>query len=128
MRGHPVDQLYSEAVLRYVILATIILYCSCLVHPGHGHGTNNAFNLQEHLWTAFKTMKWLGPCFQEICFNADSAFDTKVAGKVRFNRMVILNLAENIRNRQQPKRGRADARPTDPPAPMATVPPAPGRW
>jgi transposase len=67
---------------------------------------NDAFNLKEHLQTAFKSIKQLGLDFRGAYFNADSAFDTKAARKVCFNHGVIPNIAENKRNRKYPKRGR----------------------
>jgi hypothetical protein len=39
-------------------------------------------------------------------FNADKAFDSKVARKTCFNHSVILNMVENRRNRNSVKRGR----------------------
>ena len=67
---------------------------------------NDAFNLKLHLQTAFKFMKRLGLHFQGAFFNADRAFDTRAARKVCFNHGVVPNIAENKRNRKQPKRGR----------------------
>ena len=67
---------------------------------------NDAFNLKEHLQTAFKWMKRLGLGIRGAYFNADSAFDTKSARKVCFNHGLIPNIAENKRNRKYPKRGR----------------------
>ena len=67
---------------------------------------NDAFNLKPHLQAAFTFMRRLGLRFQGAFFNADSAFDTKAARKVCFNRHVIPNIAENTRNRKTPKRGR----------------------
>jgi transposase len=70
---------------------------------GHHH---DAYELKPHLQTAFKAMKRLGLAFAGAFFNADSAFDTKAARKVCFNHGVILNMAQNKRNRQATKRGR----------------------
>jgi len=67
---------------------------------------NDAFELKEHLQSAFKAMKRLGLDFLGAFFNADSAFDTKAARKVCFNHGVIPNIAENKRNRKYTKRGR----------------------
>jgi transposase len=67
---------------------------------------NDAFNLKDHLQTAFKTMKHWGLVIAGAFFNADSAFDTKQARKVCFNHQVVPNMAENKRNRQSVKRGR----------------------
>jgi transposase len=67
---------------------------------------NDAFNLKTHLQTAFQNVKGLGLVIAGALFNADSAFDTKQARKVCFNHKVIPNMAENKRNRKQPKKGR----------------------
>jgi len=67
---------------------------------------NDAFNLTDHLRSAFKTMKRWGLCFKGAIFNADSAFDTRDARKVCFNYQVVPNIYENKRNRKSPKRGR----------------------
>jgi transposase len=67
---------------------------------------HDAFDLKHNLATAFKTMKRLGLVLQGAFFNADSAFDTKAARKTCFNHGLIPNIAENKRNRKQPKRGR----------------------
>ena len=66
---------------------------------------NDAFNLKEHLQTAFKQMKQIGLEITGAYFNADSAFDTKDARKTCFNHGLIPNIAENKRNRKKPKRG-----------------------
>ena len=80
----------------------LIIACTGPIAGNH----NDAFNLKAHLQMAFKAMKRLGLDFQGAYFNADSAFDTKVARKVCFNHGVIPNMAENKRNRKRPKRGR----------------------
>jgi transposase len=67
---------------------------------------NDAFNLKDHLRTAFKTMKRWGLRIAGALFNADSAFDTRDARKVCFNHQVVPNMIENKRNRQSTKRGR----------------------
>jgi transposase len=67
---------------------------------------NDAFNLKDHLQTAFKAMKALGLVIAGGFFNADSAFDTKEARRVCFNHQVVPNIAENKRNRKALKRGR----------------------
>ena len=67
---------------------------------------NDAFNLKEHLQTAFKSMKRLGLVIEGAFFNADKAFDTKAARKTCFNHGLIPNMAENKRNRKGNKRGR----------------------
>ncbi len=66
---------------------------------------NDAFELKDHLRTAFKFIKRLGIAIVGSYFNADSAFDTKAARKVCFNRKVIPNIAENKRSRKKTKRG-----------------------
>ncbi len=67
---------------------------------------NDAYNLKDHLQTAFKRLKHLGLDICGAYFNADKAFDTKAARKVCFNHGLIPNIAENKRNRKHPKRGR----------------------
>ena len=67
---------------------------------------NDAFELKGHLQDAFRAIKKLGITIKGAYFNADSAFDTKDARKVCFNHGVIPNIAENKRNRKNPKRGR----------------------
>ena len=67
---------------------------------------NDAFNLKDHLQTAFKTMKRWGLVIAGAFFNADSAFDTKEARTVCFNHQIVPNMAENKRNRKSVKRGR----------------------
>jgi transposase len=80
----------------YVISTTGII-------AGNHH---DAFNLKVHLQQAFKSMKKLGLDIAGAFFNADKAFDTRPARKTCFNHGLIPNIAENKRNRQQPKRGR----------------------
>lgn len=67
---------------------------------------NDAYQLQTNLQAAFKAMKQLGLTIKAAFFNADSAFDTKVARKTCFNHGVIPNMPENRRNRKKVKRGR----------------------
>jgi transposase len=67
---------------------------------------NDAFQLKEHLQTAFKTMKSLGLSIAGAFFNANSAFDTREGRKVCFNHHVLPNIPENKRNRKLVKRGR----------------------
>jgi hypothetical protein len=67
---------------------------------------NDAFNLKDHLQTAFREMKQLSLVLKGAYFNADMAFDTREARKTCFNHGLIPNIPENLRNRQQPKRGR----------------------
>lgn len=79
-----------------------LIACTSIVAGHH----NDAFNLKDHLQTAFKTMKRWGLVFSGAFFNADSAFDTKEARKVCFNYRIVPNMAENKRNRKSVKRGR----------------------
>ena len=79
-----------------------IIASTALVAGNH----NDAFNLKEHLQSAFKAIKHLGLHIQGSYFNADSAFDTKDARKVCFNYGLIPNMAENKRSRKRAKRGR----------------------
>lgn len=79
-----------------------VIACTGIVAIYH----NDAFNLKDHLQTAFKTMKCWGLVISGAFFNADSAFDTKAARKVCFNHRVVPNMAENKRNRKSVKRGR----------------------
>src|SRR5204862_8257362 len=67
---------------------------------------NDAFQLKDHLQTAFKIMKSLGLSIAGAFFNADSAFDTREGRKVCFNHNVVPNIRENKRNRKLAKRGR----------------------
>jgi hypothetical protein len=67
---------------------------------------NDAFNLKEHLQTAFKSIKQLGLNIEGSFFNADKAFDTKTARKTCFNYGLIPNMLENKRNRKGNKLGR----------------------
>jgi len=67
---------------------------------------NDAYNLKVHLQTAFREMKQLGLVITGSFFNADMAFDTREARKTCFNHSLVPNIPENVRNRQQPKRGR----------------------
>ncbi len=79
-----------------------LIVCTGIVAGHH----NDAFNLKDHLQTAFKTMKRWGLVISGAFFNADSAFDTKEARKVCFNHRIVPNMAENKRNRKYVKRGR----------------------
>lgn len=67
---------------------------------------NDAFDLKDHLQTAFREMKQLGLVLKGAYFNADMAFDTREARKTCFNHGLIPNTPENTRNRQRTKRGR----------------------
>src|SRR5262249_52148939 len=78
----------------FVVASTVIV-------SGHH---NDAFNLKDHLRTAFKTMKAWGLSIAGAFFNADSAFDTRDARKVCFHHRVAPNMAQNKRNRKTTKR------------------------
>jgi transposase len=67
---------------------------------------NDAFDLNNHLKTAFKSMKRLGLVIDGAFFSADKGFDTRAARKICFNHGLIPNMAENKRNRKRKKRGR----------------------
>ena len=67
---------------------------------------NDAFELKDHLRSAFRFIKGLGIEIAGSYFNADAAFDTKAARKVCFNHKLIPNIVENTRSRKKPKRGR----------------------
>ena len=79
-----------------------LIACTGIVAGNH----NDAFNLKDHLQSAFKTLKRWGLVISGAFFNADSAFDTKEPRKVCFNHRVVPNMAENKRNRKSVKRGR----------------------
>lgn len=66
---------------------------------------HDAFELSDHLKSAFKSLKRLGLSIAGAYFNADAAFDTRAARKVCFNHHVIPNIAENVRNRKRSKPG-----------------------
>ena len=51
-------------------------------------------------------MNQLGLDYRGAFLNADSAFDTKAARKLLWNRGGRPNIGENTRNRKRPKRGR----------------------
>ena len=80
----------------YIVASTALI-------AGNHH---DAYNLKDHLQTAFKRLKRLGLDIRGAYFNADKAFDTIAARKVCFNHGLIPNIAENKRNRKYPKRGR----------------------
>jgi transposase len=67
---------------------------------------NDAYQLDLNLKTAFREMKRLGLTISRAFFNADSAFDTKIARKTCFNHGLRPNMPENKRNRKKVKRGR----------------------
>lgn len=80
----------------YIIATTGII-------AGNHH---DAFDLTQHLQTAFRSLKRQGFCLRGAVFNADSAFDTRAARKVCFNYGLRPNMPENKRARKKPKRGR----------------------
>jgi len=79
------------------------IIASTTIIAGNHH---DAFNLKPQLQQVFKTLKRLGLSIQGAYFNADSAFDTREARQVCFSHRLIPNIAENPRNRKQPKHGR----------------------
>jgi transposase len=71
--------------------------------PGNHH---DAFELGENLRDLLGDMGRRDLPVAGAHLNADSAFDTKAARKICFNKGVIPNVAENRRNRKSPKKGR----------------------
>jgi transposase len=78
------------------------LIASTGIVAGNHH---DAFELSDHLKSAFKSLKRLGLSIARTYFNTDAAFDTRAARKVCFNHHVIPNIAYNARNRKRPKPG-----------------------
>jgi hypothetical protein len=72
---------------------SFILATTSIVSGSH----NDAFELKDHLRSAFKFIKWLGISIVGSYFNADSAFDTKAARWTCFNHKVIPNILTNKR-------------------------------
>lgn len=66
---------------------------------------NDAWELSAHLKSAFKSIKHLGIRIRGAFFNADAAFDTRLARKTCFNHGLIPNIAHNMRNRKRAKPG-----------------------
>ena len=66
---------------------------------------HDAYNLKPQLQTAFRELKKHGLDIRGAYFSADRAFDTREARKTCFNHGLRPNIAENKRNRKQPKRG-----------------------
>ena len=67
---------------------------------------NDSYQLVAQLKELFRQLDQVELCYADAFFNADSAFDTKDARKLLWDRGVQPNIAENKRNRKQPKRGR----------------------
>ena len=67
---------------------------------------NDSYQLVDRLKQVFHQLNTLGLDYEDAFFNADSAFDTKEARKLLWNRGVRPNIPENKRNRKRPKRGR----------------------
>jgi len=67
---------------------------------------NDSYQLVARLKDVFGQLDQVELSYTDAFFNADSAFDTKDARKLLWNRGVRPNIPENKRNRKQPKRGR----------------------
>ena len=67
---------------------------------------NDSFDLTNRLKDLFQQLDRLELGYTDAYFNADSAFDTKEARKLLWNRGVRPNIPENKRNRKRTKRGR----------------------
>lgn len=67
---------------------------------------NDSYDLVNRLKDLFRQLNHLGLQYEDAFFNADSAFDTKDARKLLWNRGVRPNIPENKRNRRCTKRGR----------------------
>ena len=67
---------------------------------------NDSYELVDRLKDLFRQLNQLGLEYEDTFFNADSAFDTKDARKLLWNRGVRPTIPENKRNRKLPKRGR----------------------
>ena len=66
----------------------------------------DSYDLTNRLKDLFGQLDQLELAYTDAYVNADSAFDTKDARKLLWDRGVQPNIAENKRNRKQPKRGR----------------------
>ena len=73
-----------------------------IVHGQH----NDSYELNQKLKNIFNDMNRCGLDYHDAFFNADSAFDTRAARKLLWNRGVKPNIPENKRNRKTVKRGR----------------------
>ena len=67
---------------------------------------NDSYQLVARLKDVFRQLDQVELCYTDSFFNADSAFDTKDARKLLWNRGVRPNIPENKRNRKHSKRGR----------------------
>ncbi len=67
---------------------------------------NDSYELEQKLKNIFNDMNRCGLDYHAAFFNADSAFDTRAARKLLWNRGVKPNIPENKRNRKTVKRGR----------------------
>ena len=67
---------------------------------------NDSYDLTTRLKDLFQQLDQLELAYTDAYFNADSAFDTKEARKLLWNRGVRPNIPENKRNRKRTKRGR----------------------
>jgi len=67
---------------------------------------NDSYALKQKLKNLFSDMQRCGLDYHGAVFNADSAFDTREARKLLWNRGVKPNIPENKRNRKTVKRGR----------------------
>jgi transposase len=67
---------------------------------------NDVYHVTKTLHKLFSDMKRCMLSYKGAFFNADKAFDTRIARKMLWNRGVIPNIAENTRNRTSTKRGR----------------------
>lgn len=67
---------------------------------------NDSYELKMTIKTLFGALNRHDLDYQGAYFNADSSFDTREARKMLWNRGVIPNIPENIRNRKTTKRGR----------------------
>jgi hypothetical protein len=67
---------------------------------------NDSYDLITRLKDLFQQLDQLELAYTDAYFNADSAFDTKEARNLLWNRGVRPNIPENKRNRKRTKRGR----------------------
>ena len=67
---------------------------------------NDSYELKTTIKMLFADLNRCGLDYRGAYFNADSSFDTREARKMLWNRGVIPNIPENIRNRKTTKRGR----------------------
>lgn len=79
-----------------------VLSCTEAVSGNH----HDSYELDENLKQMFKEIKAHGLTVQGTYLNGDSAFDSRSARKICFNRGVVPNIKANKRNQQKPRRGR----------------------